>query len=480
MNRHLFGLIVAVVFGAEACAVGPHYHAPDLSVLSEWSNANLRGTNVDAVQNESWWEGFRDSELIRLINQAVAANQDLKVATARVEEARAVTGVVKSGLVPQVGVSGSAARIRQRTFTAGTENGEQSLRVVPIEINNFEGRFDASWELDVFGRVRSQLAAARADVIASEEDRRDVLVVVLSDVARWYADVRGQQLRISIARQNSLTAQEAVTLTEARRQAGLVTDLDVARARAQFESTEAAIPLLDAARAAAVHRLGVLVGSAPGTLEQELAQVAPIPLIPPQVPVGLPSDLLKRRPDVRRAEAQLIAATARIGVAKADYFPRFTLTGTAGRQATQLHDLTLGFSNVFGFGPSISLPIFTGGRIRSNVAVQEARVRQSSALYQSTVLRSLEETENALVNFAREQDRRDRLEAQMTQDQLVLELATAQYTAGLTDFLSVLDAERALYGSQDLLAQSQTAIVTHLVAVYKALGGRWTVLDNTK
>jgi len=218
MNRQLSGLIVAAVFGAQACAVGSRYHVPNPSVPTEWSNATLRGTTDDAVQNESWWESFRDPELVHLVGRAVEANQDLKLATARVEEARAVTGVVKSGLAPQVGVSATAARVRQRTFAVENNNGDQRVRAVPIELNNFDGRFDASWELDVFGRVRSQLAAARADVLASEEDRRDVLVVLLSDVARWYADVRGQQLRISIARQNSRTAQEAVTLTEARRQ----------------------------------------------------------------------------------------------------------------------------------------------------------------------------------------------------------------------------------------------------------------------
>jgi NodT family efflux transporter outer membrane factor (OMF) lipoprotein len=354
------------------------------------------------------------------------------------------------------------------------------VTIVPVEINNFEGQFDASWELDVFGRVRRHLAAARADIAASEEDRRDLLVTVLGDVARFYAELRGIQRRIDIAHENVRTAQDARALTGARRRAGLATDLDVARAQAEVEATQAAIPPLEAAEAAAMHRLSVLLGHAPAELRTELGRVAPLPLVPPDVPVGLPSELLRRRPDIRRAEAQLMAATARVGMAKADYFPRFTLIGTAGRQATQLHDLRLGFANVFSIGPTISIPIFTGGRIRSNVAVQQARVRESLAIYQSTVLRSFEEMENALVRFAREQDRRDRVDAQGNQNQLALDLATALYTAGLTDFLSVLDAERTVFASQDLLAQSQTAIVTDLVALYKALGGRWMTVKGAE
>ncbi|HKF57312.1 MAG TPA: TolC family protein, partial [Blastocatellia bacterium] len=214
-------------------------------------------------------------------------------------------------------------------------------------------------------------------------------------------------------------------------------------------------------------------GQQPGALDRELSSKAPLPVLPPDVPAGLPSDLLTRRPDIQSAEAQLWAATARVGAAKADYFPTFTLLGSAGRQAAQLHDLTLGLGNFFAAGPSISVPVFTGGRIRSNVAVQNARVKQAFAAYQQTVLTSLEETENALVNYADEQSRRDHLEATVRASQDALSLASDQYRAGLTDFLTVLDSERTLFANQDLLAQSQTALVVDLVTLYKALGGGW-------
>jgi NodT family efflux transporter outer membrane factor (OMF) lipoprotein len=220
--------------------------------------------------------------------------------------------------------------------------------------------------------------------------------------------------------------------------------------------------------------LGVLLGSEPNSLAQELAQASPLPVVPATVPVGLPSELLQRRPDIRGAEAQLAAATARVGEAKADFFPRFSLTGAAGRESTQLHLLALGTGNIFSFGPSVSLPIFTAGRIRSNVAVQEARVKQAEAAYRSTVLTALEETENALVGYSNEQEQAERLQRVTRADRTALDLGQVQYRAGLADFLTVLDAERSLSGNEDQLAQSQTAVVTRLVSLYKALGGGWS------
>jgi NodT family efflux transporter outer membrane factor (OMF) lipoprotein len=266
-----------------------------------------------------------------------------------------------------------------------------------------------------------------------------------------------------------------VGLSRSLSKAGQATERDVAQAQAQLESVRAQVPVLKSNIATTLHRLSVLTGQQPGTLDAELAEATPILLVPPDVPAGLPSDLLERRPDIQRTEAQLAAATARVGQAKADYFPRFTLLGTAGRQASQLHDLSLGLGNYFSVGPSISLPLFTGGRIRSNVAIQDARLKQAAITYQSTVLAALEETENALVNYATEQDRRDRLDAAVSANRTALELANVQYKAGLSDFLTVLQSERDLDATQDLLAQSQASISTDLVALYKALGGGWSV-----
>lgn len=305
------------------------------------------------------------------------------------------------------------------------------------------------------------------------------LVILLGDVGRGYAELRGFQRRLEIADKNIKIQQDTLDLTTARAKAGLATELDVSRAAAQLETTKAAVPSLLSGIDVSIHRLGVLLGEEPGALRSELEKVSPIPTAGPDVDVGLPSDLLRRRPDIRRSEAQLAAATARIGEAKADLFPRFFLTGTAGRQATQLHDLTLSAGNYFSVGPAISLPLFTGGRIRSNIAVHTSRQREALISYQSTILNSLEEVENALVSYSQEQERRDHLNQAVENSQLAVDLATEQYKAGLVDFLSVLDAQRELFANEDQLVQSQTTVTTDLVGLYRALGGGWSVSSST-
>jgi multidrug efflux system outer membrane protein len=474
-----FASFVAIILSVflSACAVGPNYRRAHASIPAQWTAPATNGTQPGAEPtNDAWWKSFNDQELDSLIHRAAQANYDVKLSVARLEEARAATGIAKSSFYPQIGAGVSAERVRQigvGLVPSSQNPGTGRPQVFPYEVNNYQGRFDASWELDVFGRIRRQTEAATADFRASEQDRRNVLISVFGDVGRYYAELRGLQLRLDIANQNAAVADDELKLTRDLAQAGQVTQRDVAQAEAQLESTRAQIPQLNAAIEVSIHRLSVLTGQQPGALERELGAQSPLPVLPPEVPVGLPSDLLTRRPDIQSAEAQLAASTARVGVAKADYFPTFTLFGTAGRQAAQLHELTLGLGNFFAAGPSVSVPVFTGGRIRSNVAVQNARVKQAEAIYQKTVLTSFEETENALVNYADEQSRRDHLDATVRASQDALNLANDQYRAGLADFLTVLDSERTLFANQDLFAQSQTALVVDLVALYKALGGGW-------
>src|SRR5215470_4852806 len=453
------------------CAVGPNYKRPQASVPSQWTVTPARGTTAKPIEKDEWWSSFQDTELSSLIERAVKQNLDLQLALERVKEGRAARGVVRSGYFPSVDATASATRNRQRVI-APTAPG--ATKVVPVEFNNFEGELSASWELDVFGGIRRNVQAATADAVAAAENRRDVLVILLGDVGRTYAQLRGFQRRLEIANKNIKTQQDTLDLTTARAKAGLATELDVSRAAAQLETTKAAVPTLVSGIDISIHRLSVLLGEEPGALRSELEKTSPIPSAGPQVDVGLPSDLLKRRPDIRRSEAQLAAATARIGEAKADLFPRFVLTGTAGRQATQLHDLTLGAGNFFSAGPGISLPLFTGGRIRSNIAVQTSRQREALIGYQSTVLNALEEVENALVTYSQEQERRDRLNEAVSHSQLAVDLAAEQYKAGLVDFLSVLDAQRDLYANDYQLVQSQTTVTTNLVGLYRALGGGWS------
>jgi multidrug efflux system outer membrane protein len=480
--KSIFLLLSVVALEAlQGCAPGPNYSRPQLAVPSQWTAPAARGT-LPGIEPETnlWWKSFQDPELDSLIERAVAANYDLKLATARVLEARAARGGAQSGFFPQVSEDAAGTHFRQFTATVIPSSGDKSGLAPPptFETNNYRGAVDASWELDLFGRIRQGVNAATGDLAASEQDRRNVLVTLLGDVGRNYANLRGFQLRLAIAEQNIGVAEEALKLTRAQVEGGQATERDVAQAAAQLESVRAQVPSLNSNIAVEMHRLAVLAGEHPGVLDAELTTRAPVPVAPPEVPIGLPTDLLERRPDIRRAEAQLAAATARVKEAKADYFPRFTLLGSAGRQAEQLHDLTAGLGNIFMVGPSISLPVFTAGRIRSNVAVQKARAQEALDNLQSTVLTSFEETENALVIYANELDRRDRLEAVVSANQTALHLAEVQYRAGLTDFLSVLDSERDLYANQDLLAQSQAAIATDLISLYKALGGGWSILPE--
>src|SRR2546425_107129 len=455
------------------CAVGPNYKRPKAAVPTQWTVAPTRGTETKSPDTDEWWASFQDPELNSLVERSASRNLDLKLALERVQEARAARGVARSGYFPSIDGAASGTRNRQRVI--GPVGPQNSPVIVPVEFNNFQGGLSASWELDVFGGTRRGVQAATADVTAADENRRDVLVILLGDVGRVYAQLRGFQRRLEIANKNIKTQQDTLDLTTARAKAGLATELDVSRAAAQLESTKAVVPTLISAIDVSIHRLSVLLGEEPGALRGELEKTGPIPPAGPDVEVGLPSDLLKRRPDIRRAEAQLAAATARIGEAKADLFPRFVLTGTAGRQATQLHDLTLGVGNFFSAGPGISLPLFTGGRIRSNIAVQNSRQRGALISYESVILHSLEEVQDALVNYSQEQERRDRLNEAVQHSQLAVDTATEQYRAGLVDFLSVLEAQRELYANEDQFVQSQTSVTTNLVGLYRALGGGWSV-----
>jgi multidrug efflux system outer membrane protein len=471
--RRLAPFVMVAALAAAGCTVGPAYRRPAVAPPQQWPGEPARGVSAGAPVMDEWWKSFHDAQLESLVARAVQANLDMKIAAARVQEARASRRVARSGLAPQVNAGASVSRERQAIF--GLPFGS-----LAYESNLYQGELDMSWEADVFGRIRSQVRGASADLAAQENDRRDVLLTLLGDVAANYAQLRGYQLRLTIAARNIAIEQDTLDLTRALTAAGQATDRDVAQAESQLEATRATVPQLETLREQAVHRLGVLLGSEPASLAAELSQTAPLPAAPGDVPVGLPSELLERRPDIRRSEAQLVAATARVGEAKAEFFPKFSLTGTGGRESTQLHLLALGLGNVFSFGPSISVPVFTAGRIRANVALQEARVEEAEATYRSTVLTALEETENALVGYSNEQDRRDRLEQVTRADRTALDLAQVQYKAGLADFLTVLDAERTLSQNEDQLAQSQTAIATSLVSLYKALGGGWPAFPATK
>lgn len=448
------------------CTVGPDYKAPETKPSEAWATPLAGGEEAATADLSTWWTGLNDPMLDSLIERAKAGSLDLKLAEARLREARAARGIVAADAFPTVDANGDYLRNRAsaRTgtpFTGGTET------------DLWAAGFDASWEIDVWGRVRRGVEAADADIGAAEESRRDVLVTLMSEVARNYVEVRSFQRRLEVARSNAEAQQLAVDLTGERFRAGIASELDVMQAKSNLATTRSKIPQLETARAAAVYRLGVLLGKEPGAVVAELQAPAPVPQGTGKVPVGLPSELMLRRPDIREAERRLASQTAQIGVAKADLFPRFSLTGTVGLSAGSAAGLFDAGSDFWSWGPGVSWRVFDAGKIRSNIRAQEARRDQAMVQYDSTVLSAFEEVENALVAYAQEQDRRGSLAGGAEAAERSVYLAADLYRQGLTDFQNVLDAQRTLFDLQDQLAESDAQVTTNLIALYKALGGGW-------
>ena len=452
------------VLTAAGCAVGPDWQPPQPQVPSGWSQAAAEPNEAAAQEIIHWWTEFGDSTLTSLVERAVKSNLDLKQAQARVRQARAAQGVAGAGFWPTADFAGSYTRSRS-AGPAGT------IR------NLYQAGLDAAWELDIFGGTRRDIEAAGADLQAGLEDERDVLVTLGAEVALNYIDLRGFQQQIVIAQNNLKAQQHTAELTRERFRGGFVSALDVANADSLVATTASQIPLLESAARQTIYALSVLLGLEPLGLVEELSATSTIPAAPPAVPLGVPSELLRRRPDVRRAEAQLHAATARIGVATADLFPRLTLSGSMGYQNEKFHSLTDWSSRFWSFGPSVSLPLFNAGRIDSNIKLQEALRDESLIAYQRTVLIALQDVENALIASTKEQEHCKALADAVAANRKAVELAGQLYTQGETDFLNVLEAQRALYVSEDAVVQSTRSVSTDLVALYKALGGGWSIYD---
>jgi multidrug efflux system outer membrane protein len=457
------------------CAVGPDYQAPKTAAPAGWTSHLAGGESNAPVELAAWWKNFGDTNLDLLMVTAVQSNLTLRVAEARVREARFEKAAVSGALWPSVGASGGYTRSRYGAHTFPPLGGFG----VPLGYNLYNADFDAAWELDVFGGTRRAVEAANAQIGAAEFGERDVLISLLAEVARNYIGARAYQERLGIARDNIRVEQEVLDLTTNRFENGLGNDLDVQQARALLNSTEAQVPSLQTGFDESVFHLAVLLGQPPGALTDRMSARKPIPLTPPLVPVGLPSDLLQRRPDVQQAERQLAAATAQIGVAKADLFPKFSLTGLAGVESVSAGNWFNYASRYWSAGPTVQWQLFQAGSIVANVHVQNARQEQALNNYNETVLTSLEDVENALTAYAREQVRRESLTRSVDADRQALDLSTQLYKNGLEDFLRVLDSETALYAGQDALVQSDQAVSLNLVQLYKALGGGWEAETNS-
>jgi NodT family efflux transporter outer membrane factor (OMF) lipoprotein len=483
-----------------ACTMGPDFKRPVLQTPAHWPDAQavtdtVRSVAVPEPVDPLWWNSFGDSLLTELVTRAIDSNLDLKVAAARLAESRAQFGQAKAdefptlngnasytrelqsadGVIGLLGGSGSPSATDTNGL-GGRQGGiptQSATSTALPPFNLYQYGFDASWELDLWGRVRRTAENASATVDAQNEARHDAIVSTAAEVARDYLNLRGTQEKLRITRENLAFAQRTVQLTNERAKHGLATDLDVANAQSQAESNAADIPQQEQQEAKLINAIGVLLGEYPRTLAAKLKETPDVPVVPPRVPIGLSSELARRRPDIREAEAQLHAATANIGAAKADFFPKITLSGSVAIQATQFTNLGSWGARSYSAGPSLSIPIFEGGRLRSTLALREAQQQEAAITYRKTVLSAFQEVDDALTGFAAEQRRRDRLDASMQASKRALDIANQRYVRGLSNYLDVLTAQKTLLTSEQQWVDSTATVSTNLVALYKALGGGW-------
>lgn len=463
----------ALTLALAACAVGPDYVRPNVPTPDHFARADAAAatpTAADIALREAdaeFWRGFDDPQLTWVVEESLAANHDLRIALSRYDRANALLRESKFDRFPTVTANGEASDARSSADQApGVSRADR-------DSESYSAGVSAAWELDLFGRIRRNVEANRADAAASAADLEALQVAIVGEVARTYVELRGLQERLRVARENTDNQRETLRLVEARLSAGRDTEFDTSRARAQLETTSARIPSLEAQVAVAMHRIAVLSGKTPDALIAELDPQKPLPALPSRLDAGTPGELLRRRPDIAAAEHRLHAATARIGVATADLFPRFTLGGLIGSQAIDSSALFERSSETRLVALGIDWSFLDIGRVRARIAASDADAGGELARYQQTVLLALEDTENALVRYAKARVEDQHLERASVDSARAAQLARVRYEAGASGLLEVLDAERTRLQAQEAFADGRTRSVVGAVALYKALAGGW-------
>jgi multidrug efflux system outer membrane protein len=448
-----------------SCAVGPNYRLPPTPVDAHFSNAKEAGFAEDTAV-ERYWTGFGDPVLDALVDEALAHNTDLRAAAANLQSARAIRRLTGFDQFPTATLASSYSHnLYAQQQLPGVDQHDR-------EFDTAQAGFEGLWELDLFGRVRRNVEAARADVGAAAATLQDARVSVIAEVARDYFVLRGLQDQLDLTLRNADNQLSSLKLTRVRLDAGRGNQLDTARAEAQWQTTLASIPTLEASIATTMYRLSVLTGRQPAALTERLTP-RPLPALPPFNAIGTPEQLLRRRPDIRVAERRLAGATARIGVAVGDLFPKVTLTGSIGYLAPTFGEFGQSNARDYAIGPSITWAAFDLGRVRARISSTRAQTDAALANYEGAVLNALGDTEGALLSYGRSQSRRDALQLAAAASDKAADLARQRFEGGLIDFLEVLDAERTALSAELLLAQSRTDAATSLIAVYKALGAGW-------
>ncbi|MGH8515847.1 MAG: efflux transporter outer membrane subunit [Panacagrimonas sp.] len=461
MERALLFSLAALALSACA-AVGPDYREPDTApaVVRNAASPDFVAQSPEAA----WWNQFDDATLNRLVTRALNANLDLRIALDRVNAARAVFGERQYDLGPHVPIEAGYSRSDQQQAGLGSTR---------VDSDSVRLGFDTSWEIDLFGRVRRSIEAAQADIGVQEAQLRDAQITVAAEVARHYFELRGTQKRLAIARRDRDSEVKTLELTQLRFDAGRVTELDVQRSRARLESVTASIPLLEADEKRGYYRLAVLLGQRPGALDAELAP-AVVPTYAKALAVGDVSELLRRRPDVRAAEREFAAATARVGIATADLFPRVSITGFIGflsGDIGQIFNTGSDDARAWSVAPTVRWAAFDMGAVRARLRASQSLSDVAAANYEKAVLNALEDTENRFVAYASQQARLKHLSQQAAASRIAAELAAIQYREGVTDFLVLLDAQRTQLEAEDAVAQAEAAVNVSVAAIYKALGG---------
>jgi multidrug efflux system outer membrane protein len=463
-------LVLVVATFIAGCAAGPSYRTPDTPMPDQFAGAGAAAYTAAAVPSK-FWTVWGDEVLDGLIDDALKTNHDIRIAAARLREARALRRDAGYDFLPTIIGNGSVTRQKFSEF----ERPDLPADALTFEL--YDAGFDAAWEIDFFGRVRRGYEARGAELGGALATLEDAFVTLTSEIARNYVEMRGLQNRYEVAKRNADNQRNTFEVTRARLDGGRGTELDVARAQAQLSTTLATLPELEASIARAQFRLAVLTGKRPGELNERLA-ARPMVKAAQFTPVGDPGEWLRRRPDVRIAERNLAAATARIGVETAELFPKVTLFGNFGWTGLEFENIGDGGFERYRYGPSISWAIFDLGHVRARISAAEARADGALAQYEQTVLRALEDTEGSLITYSRAREREAALTEAAAASGKATQLARLRYEGGISDFLDVLDAERTLLEAEDRLAQSQADSATALVAVYKALGAGWQEIES--
>jgi outer membrane protein, multidrug efflux system len=471
---NLVAASIASVGLLAGCAVGPNYHRPETPVDAHFANGAEPGL-VEGEPIERYWTLFQDPLLSQLVEDSIAHNRDLQAATANLQAARAARRLAGFDQYPTIDLAGGYSK----NLDSAAEIPIPGLTPQERRFDTAEGGFDGLWELDLFGRVRRNVEAARADVAASEATLRDARVSVIAEVARDYFVLRGLQDQLTLTRRNADNQSSSMKLTQTRLEAGRGNELDTSRAEAEWQTTLASIPTLEASIGTTLYRLSVLTGRAPTALTVQLSPEAAMPELPAFNAVGTPERLLRHRPDIRVAERRLAASTARVGVAMGDLFPKVTLTGQVGYWAPTFGEFGQSQARFYSVGPSISWAAFDMGRVLARIGEARAETDAAVAQYQSAVLGALEDTEGAMITYGRAQSRRDALKLAAAASDKAADLARKRFEGGLIDFLEVLDAERTALSAELLLSQSRTDAATSLIAVYKALGAGWAIPEGS-